>query len=114
MAERIALNAVTRADRQVTVDAVGNAISAANGWLDDVHFYSNIAAVLRCWVPAGKAAELIDHLSRIGLKFDTAAPAEAAEIAVSVDPATELLVSIQITFVHDDPDLRRHIPSVPG
>jgi hypothetical protein len=110
MVQRLILETVTAADRQASIDAIGQAVTAVGGWVDDVTFFSNISVALRCVIPPSSAAVFADRLIAIGLKFDSAALTDFA----AATTAAELLCTVQVTFFHSDPDLRRDVPSVPG
>jgi hypothetical protein len=105
----------TKAERLSTIDSINESISQCGGWVDDVHFYSNIAVALRCFIPAERSADFSLGLIELGLVFDVKAIIEELNLMRPALPAKEdILFSINITFFHDEPDLRRHIPSVPG
>jgi hypothetical protein len=114
MTARVSLEAVTQAERQSTVDAISTAVGAAGGWIDDVHFYSNISVALRCVLPAGRCAGFAQTLRDIGLKLDDAAVRALTEKAAAMPAPDEMLCALQVTFFHNEPDLRRAIPNVPG
>jgi hypothetical protein len=111
---RISLGAVTKTERQRAVDGVHDAVRDAGGWIDDLHFYSNISVAIRCSIPFISAARFGNDLRNLGLRFD-AEGIEALEwVGAESDAAGELLCLLQITFFHDEPDLRQHILDVPG
>ncbi|SOD92650.1 hypothetical protein [Caenispirillum bisanense] len=102
-------SAVSRADRHVVTDACKEAIGASGGWVDDALFYSNKAVTLRFTVPGAAVPALRDRLEALDLRLDGPTPEEAAVSAAADVPGT-----LALTFVHDEPDLRRDIPAVPG
>lgn len=107
----VRITAVTHADRIGAVDAMNAAITSVRGWVEDFNFFSNISVAVRCVVPAGNFPEFKAALRSIGFKFD------ANSLEVDGDrgaDADELTVAINVTFVHDKPDLRRTIPPIPG
>lgn len=114
MVQRVSINAVTHAERQSVIDAISAVLGELGGWIDDVHFFSNISVAIRSFLPVGRVSEYGERLQRLGLKF---APSSLHELDV-FEPAPgvgeEIICSVQITFFHDEPDLRRHVPSVPG
>lgn len=111
--QRFLLNGVTRLERQEAILTATRAVQDSGGWLEDAHFFSNVAVNVQCVVPTTGIDRLVDGLSRVqlGLARNDLAP---LILAASRSQADELHLSIQITFVHDEPDLRRHVPSVPG
>lgn len=114
MKKRVNIVAVTGAERQTVVDSIGKTVTEVGGWVDDVNFFSNISISLRSFVPSAQATALGDRLIAVGLKLDPETISELEEV-VGTNPADfEFLCSLQVTFFHNEPDLRRHIPSVPG
>ncbi len=114
MAGQILLNGVSRAGRHEAISSATEALQRSGGWIDDVHFFSNVAVNVRCVILAADVPRLAEDLIGlpIGLRQeDTAALGRAASRLAGDE---ELTFSLQITFVHDEPDLRRHVPSVPG
>lgn len=112
------LEAYTREDRQEMVRRSEDAIGTAGGWLVDVHLASNKSAVLRFELPLRAAEAFRSALLATGLK-----PAEEGladldrlcEEARSPEAGAEEVAGLlSLFFVHDEPDLRRVIPAVPG
>jgi hypothetical protein len=110
----VRLSAVTRVDRHAVVDAASHAVSEVGGWIDDVNFFSNLSAALRFVIPAGGASALGRKLRAIGLRIDDADVDALDQAAAARSEKSEMVVSLNMTFVHNDPDLRRTIPAVPG
>jgi len=109
----IRLSAVSSADRNTLISGVSDTVSLAGGWIEDVHFFSNISIALHFVIPAGARSMFVKLLGSQSMALDSD----------DIDKFTELLpggeneevsCTLQITFNHNDPDLRRHIPSVPG
>lgn len=110
----VRLSAVTRAERHAVINATSNAVSDVGGWIDDVNFFSNLSAALRFAIPFSGVSALGLKLLAIGLRFDTADIAALDQAAAAGPEKSELIVSLNVTFVHDDPDVRRTVPAVPG
>ena len=105
------LSAVTRGDRHQTTADIDAAVSSAGGWIVDHALFSNIAASIRFAVPLPGLAELRRRLVAANVGLD-----EESLAALDACPAgeDEISVTLSVTFVHDEPDLRREIPAVPG
>lgn len=114
MAERLLLNGVTRLERQTAISSATRAVQDSAGWIDDVHFFSNAAVNLRCMVPAAGVDRLAEGLGSLKLGLTRDDLTALTRAASRIPDGGELQFSLQITFVHDEPDLRRHVPSVPG
>lgn len=113
MKRAIHLNAVTRADRNKLVSGISEAVASVGGWIEDVNFFSNISVVLRFVIAAGSGLRLVRLLETqpLQLDFDDLAKLSALSTRNEIE---EVACTLQITFFHNDPDLRRHVPSVPG
>lgn len=94
------------------IGAVRDAVSHADGWIDDVSFFSNVAVAIRATIASPLAESFGTDLADIGLHFDQQQLKNLCDAGQL--PAQELSCMLQITFFHDEPDLRRHVPSVPG
>ena len=109
----IRLNAVTSADRNAIISEVNSAVAKAGGWIDDVNFFSNISIVLRFVIPLSSRSTLVELLSAQSLHLDSKELCELTALTAR-EPGEEIRCSLQITFFHTEPDLRRQIPHVPG
>jgi hypothetical protein len=114
MAVHVLLNGVSRSERQSVISAATEAVQRAGGWVEDVHFFSNLAVNLRCVIAASDAGVLGEELINLGIGLGRDDMVALQRVAAGLSKADELTFSVQITFVHREPDLRRHIPSVPG
>ncbi|AFK57389.1 hypothetical protein [Tistrella mobilis] len=109
------LATVTRRDRHLATDQVADAVGAAGGWIDGHNQFSNKMTTLRFTLPAGGLVPLRSRLADLNLALtDEAAAALDATIAAGHAPDREVSASFQLTFIHDEPDLRIDIPAVPG
>ncbi|MBC2772834.1 hypothetical protein H6M51_08175 [Rhizobium sp. AQ_MP] len=105
----VMLNAVTRIERKAATSFVFDTVNRLGGWIDDVHMYSNLMNTIRFTLPAGAFAGLLEALGEGGIAVET--PARLGTIR---DPSAERMATLQLTFIHDEPDLKREIPSIPG
>lgn len=111
------LDAYTRDERHEMTRRAEDAINSAGGWLVDVNFASNKSAVLRFELPLSAAEPFRAALLATGLKpseESTAALASLCEAAARGPDPVDVMGTLTLTFVHDEPDLRRVVPSVPG
>jgi hypothetical protein len=105
----VMLSAVTRVERKAATSFVFDTVNRLGGWIDDTRMYSNLMNMIRLTLPAGAFAELVAVLCEAGIAVDP--PEGLGEIR---DPAAERMATLQLTFIHDEPDLKREIPAVPG
>lgn len=99
------LQGCTHVERHAVVDLVEDAIRDANGWILDFHQYSNISLVLELEVPPGALPGLVGRLRDGGIAFAALPELRPEEAGDAV------LGTLQITFVHQEPDL--HVPTPP-
>ncbi|MBV2186140.1 MAG: hypothetical protein KUL88_16575 [Rhizobium sp.] len=103
------LNAVTRRERKDATSFVFDVVNRLGGWIDDVQMYSNMMNTIRLTLPAGAYPALIAALRDGGVAVD-----EPPTDPAGTDPAAERMATLQITFIHNEPDMRREVPAVPG
>ncbi|PZV13968.1 MAG: hypothetical protein DCF22_09670 [Leptolyngbya sp.] len=110
----LCLSGFTRADRIQMTDRVSEAINQAGAWITDFHLYSNILICINFEVPIANLDSLAAWLQETGLHLSQ----ESLEQLVSADESAlkqeELPGTLQITFIHNEPDLLREVPEVPG
>jgi hypothetical protein len=112
VSERLFLQATTHRPRVAMTASAEDAISRSGGWVLDHRLFSNIALALAFEVPADGLTALGDALRTSGW---TLAPASAARLAAgSVGESGDLTGFLHLTFVHDEPDVLREVPQVPG
>ncbi len=110
MSSPILLNGVTRAERNHMIGQVTERLGEIGGYIEDVHFFSNIAVNLRCRVPGSALPTLGKGLAGLAINFGQDLD-RLANPPLSPDEQT---VAIQLTFSHDERDLRRPTLAVPG
>ena len=113
------INIVTSADRHAVIAKVERAISLSGGWLVDHHAFSNRSVSLSIEIASARLATLIDALRDCGLVLppETIAAIDSLVAGDPAEPASvgpEIRGFVQLTFSHDDPDLRHDVPAVPG
>ena len=109
--ERFRICGATRRDRQEMTTAISGAIQASGGWLVDFTMFSNISICFNVEVARGRLGALYEELARTGLRFE-----EEGELSAAGEGSAEeeMAGTIQVTFVHEEPDLRREVPAIPG
>lgn len=107
MGKLIMMTAVTRVERKQATQLVFDTVNRLGGWIDDVRLYSNLMNTIRLTLPAGAFRDLATALAEAGIEVDPPA-------AAGGDPKAERMATLQLSFVHDEPDLRREVPAVPG
>jgi hypothetical protein len=82
----------------------------------DSHPFSNLALAVQFEVSPRMVPQLKPALLALPLAFSDASLAalNALEQAPAAELPAELTGSLNVTFVHHEPDLHQHIPAVPG
>ncbi len=113
--EFLMMSGVTKADRhQVTVD-VNDAISAAGGWVVDHTLFSNIAITIQFSLPSLSLNDFRNSVVAANVKLDDDSIARIKSMVGKHAPKPlDIAASLNITFIHNEPDLRREVPAVPG
>lgn len=109
------LSGLTKADRHDVTSAVTDAISATGGWVVNHTMFSNIAIAIQFSLPAQKLDDFQHHIIATDVRLDDDSLAKLrAMIKEHAPGSAEISASLNITFIHNEPDLRREVPAVPG
>lgn len=116
-AHHLRLNASTHEDRDQMLSRARSAISDSGGWILDVKMFSNISVFFSFEIPLTRIDRLSRSLADSGLRLNAASIASLASLSRSPEDGTlaqDVSGSLQITFVHNEPDLRIEVPPIPG
>lgn len=114
-APRLMLSAVTRRNRHDAMADINDAVAAAGGWVEGHTLFSNIATTFRVFLPEGGIAAFADAVERLGVHIDAESREKLASLSSGQSTGDdERSVSLNLTFIHHEPDLRREVPMVPG
>ncbi|KQW31345.1 hypothetical protein ASE36_03550 [Rhizobium sp. Root274] len=103
----IMMTAVTRVDRRLATQLVFDTVNRLGGWIDDTRMFSNVMNTIRLILPSGAFSSFAQALCEAGIAIDP--PQNQGG-----NPDAERMATLQITFIHDEPDLRRDVPAIPG
>jgi hypothetical protein len=113
------INASTREDRIEMTSRVARAIADMGGWVLDFKQFSNVSICINFEIPAKNIGKL--HLSieamnlRLSRESDESLYRQGRlDNGPDAVPGETVPGTLQITFIHDDPDLRRDVPAIPG
>lgn len=114
--EFLSLAGMTTADRHRVTAEIGDAVSGTGGWIMNHTLSSNIALAIRCSIPSHRLGDFRDRVIAAGVKLDDASLAglQALIGKPGAAAAADISTTLNVTFIHDEPDLRRIIPAVPG
>lgn len=114
------LNAITRRDRHEMIARATDAVLKGGGFVVDFHMFSNRSVCLNIEVAAGKLGRLKEALEETGLGLTDESRARLAQGSARAEQlsaeeaASEVAGTLEITFIHDEPDLRIEVPPIPG
>lgn len=108
------LDGFTKAERIQMTDRISEAINQAGAWITDFHLYSNILICINFQVPIANLSKLAATLQETGLHLSQESLEQLMPAHGSMLKEKELAGTLQITFVHNEPDLLREVPAVPG
>ena len=116
--ELLRLNAFTRASRHQMIPLLREALLTSGADILDAHFFSNISLCINFELPPQRTRQLQTALADINLQLSAESLDLLAAFIVAKrdDKETHLTVSgtLQITFIHNEPDLRIEVPAIPG
>ena len=89
-----------------------SAITDHGGWILDAKLFSNVSINLSFEIPASRIGSLLDALELIELHLSTSSLESIAQRGD--ENSGDIAASLQITFIHNEPDLRIQVPAIPG
>lgn len=111
------LAAITREDRHKMIDHTMKCINKCSAWIVNHTMYSNMAICINFQIEVGDVPKLIELLNTNGLNLTK----ETLELVNVFNDAIndknknkEMLGAINITFIHNEKDLKIIVPAVPG
>jgi hypothetical protein len=109
------LAAVSAHPRHALVAQVSAALNDLGSVLDS-HPFSNLALAIDFELSPRQVPRLRPTLLALPLAFSDASLAALAALdeVPAAELPTELTGSLNVTFVHQEPDLHQYIPAVPG
>lgn len=113
------LNGITKIERFEMLDRLKKAISASNGWITDFHQFSNFSVCLNFEIEIRNVPKLRSSLIETKLSLDEKSLLlldEFSSRAAEINQASnkEIPGALQISFIHNEPDLRIEVPPIPG
>lgn len=109
------LSAVTKVNRHEAMGLINDAVVDCGGWVEGHTLLSNFATVFRFELPASGLQRFLEKMESLSVRLDEASLATATEVLRGKpSPDKELPLSLNVTFIHNEPDLKQTIPAVPG
>ncbi|WP_346897972.1 hypothetical protein [uncultured Roseibium sp.] len=111
----VMLSGVTRENRHAVMSDLNDAILKTGGWVEGHTLFSNIATTFRLVLPVSALGRFGTAVSETGVALDDDSAAKLDTLETSGRPGDEEVnLTLNVTFIHDEPDLRREVPAVPG
>lgn len=108
------LDGFTKVERTQMTARVSEAINQAGAWITDFHLYSNVLICINFEVANANLDRLATSLLQTGLHLSQRSLEQLRPANHSTLPEKERVGTLQITFIHNEPDLLREVPAVPG
>ena len=109
----LTINVSTRAERNAITAQVKEALLASGGWVVDFHHFSNLSLCINFEIEPQHIGRLYEALTALDVRIADAGREQLASLRERPG-AGDVRGTLQITFIHDEPDLRREVPPIPG
>ena len=98
------------------ISSLDEALGKAGGWILDYKMFSNKTIVIVFEINRSDLPTLYRELKDTGLKLTQTSEADFQElISLAQERGLSMVTgTLQINFIHNDPDLRIEVPAVPG
>lgn len=111
----IKINGFTKENRYVMTGNINDAIHENGAWILDFKQYSNKSLVILFQMPVRDIGRLHSAVLGTGLKITEEsekllADCDARQRLLGDDKVFDIYGTLQITFIHDEPDIRRYVP----
>ncbi|MEK6410816.1 MAG: hypothetical protein AABN34_28160 [Acidobacteriota bacterium] len=99
---------------------VRSALAASAAWVLDVKQFSNVSVCFSFEIPGNRVARLREALAAADLRLTRESNDSFASFSTSNESAgqgsqtTDVVGTLQITFIHNEPDLKIEVPHIPG
>jgi hypothetical protein len=116
--ESLRLNSITDAPRHEVMFHINEAFLKCGGGFIDFHMFSNNSFSVNFILPSRKVSRFHSLATEAGVRFTEESILLLEQYESAHEEAAgnenELSGTMQICFVHHDPDLRIEIPPIPG
>ncbi len=106
----IELHAIAEGERLELTARIRQALGAAGAWITGHQEFSNISLCIRFEIDAARLPDLERELTATGARLDSETTRQFRQAA----PGAAVAGTLQVAFIHTEPDLRQDIPAIPG
>ena len=103
----IRIEIITSIERNKALSLINELIRGAEGWVADHKLFSNISATLSFEIPFNQTSTFIDSLFEKGFQPDV-------KDIPKTQKEEDIKGIIAISFIHNEPDLKRDVPAFEG
>jgi hypothetical protein len=95
-------------------------MTASGAWVIDVKLFSNVSVCFNFEIPSSRTAQLREALAAIELHLTKESDDSFASLLEHHESDAgglqepDIAGTLQITFIHNEPDLRIEVPQIPG
>ena len=107
------LNAVTKESRDETICRVKGSMDACGAWILNVTSFSNMSICFNFEIPGSSIPHLRDALAKTELLLSAETIDDLESVALR-NLRSDVAGSLQITLMHNEPDLKIPVPAIPG
>ncbi|MDD4587255.1 MAG: hypothetical protein PHC60_02525 [Heliobacteriaceae bacterium] len=115
MARFIRINGFTRSDRHTIIGQLNQAISKSGGWILDFKMFSNKSINILLEIPVRNVRRLHQCLLEINIHLtpqseELLRDTDLQQKKLGNESVFDLVGTLQVTFVHNEPDLVIEVP----
>jgi len=119
MPRPLSIIAFTKRERHAVIREVAETIQDSGGWILGHQTFSNKAIAISFEIRASGLSDFLDRLAGLGVSVSKSTAARVRERirgigTAEIGSSSQVPGNIQITFFHDEPDLRLEAPRIPG
>jgi len=111
----IKINGITKENRYAITGNINDAIHESGAWALDFKQYSNKSVVILFQIPVRDIGRLHAAVLGTGLKITEESDkllsdCDAQQKLLDDEETFDIYGTLQITFIHNEPDMRRYVP----
>lgn len=101
--QSVLIEGCSKQNRYEVINKLEKAIIDGGNWITDFHIYSDIEITLQLETTSDKVSNLYNSLIQAGLGLEENALKKLIEAAAQLQPGQDLLVYLDVNFIHSGP-----------